>query len=366
MDNQHLRRLNLKNFRSHEKLELDFNSNFIFFSGPNGIGKTNILEAISLCSPGRGLRFANIDELRLISGSGNWHISALFEVEREFLELEIGIENNGKKSVRVDGKKQPLNNVASILKIIWLTPVMDRLWMGSSNERRRFLDRIVMNFFPDHPRDCIYYDRALRQRNLLFKDNQKDDAWFLAIERQMAEIGYRVDLNRRKIIVKLLETQKENIEPGFFPFLEANLTPLPFSNSEEFLEELVKNRITDRNSGRTSIGPHKSDLIVKHSAKNIDAKYCSTGEQKSLLLALFIANALAISKQFNKSPIILLDEILAHLDQENLENLFNKLKQVKSQIFATGTEKESFRNWSLDFKSFDLKSTDEGIKCFVT
>ena len=262
MDNQHLRRLILRNFRSHENLNLVFDSNFIFFSGPNGIGKTNILESISLCSPGRGLRFANVDELKLISGSGNWHISALFEIEKEFLELEIAMGDNGKKSVRVDGKKRPLNYVGKVFKIIWLTPNMDRLWVGSSYERRRFLDRIVMNFVPDHPKDCLTYDRALRQRNQLFKDNQNDNAWFLAVERQLAENGYRIDLNRRKVIDLLLKTQKEKIDPSFFPYLEASLTAESFSNSDEFLEVLVKNRGIDKSSGRTLIGPHKGKVLL--------------------------------------------------------------------------------------------------------
>ena len=137
-----------------------------------------------------------------------------------------------------------------------------------------------------------------------------------------------------------------------------------FSNSNEFLEVLVKNRGKDKSSGRTLIGPHKSDLMVRHSSKNIEAKYCSTGEQKSLLLSLFIANALAISSQFDQSPIILLDEILAHLDQNNLENLFYELELIKAQIFATGTEKNSFQNWNLESQSFDLRLTDEGIRCF--
>ena len=130
------------------------------------------------------------------------------------------------------------------------------------------------------------------------------------------------------------------------------------------MEVLVKNRSKDKSSGRTLIGPHKSDLMVRHSAKNIDAKYCSTGEQKSLLLSLFIANALAISSQFDQSPIILLDEILAHLDQKNLENLFYELELIKAQIFATGTDKNSFQNWNLKSQSFDLRLTNKGIRCF--
>jgi len=365
VDNQHLRRLRLRNFRSHESLDLDFNSNFIFFSGPNGIGKTNILEAISLFSPGRGLRFANVDELRAISGAGNWNVFSLFEVEKEFLEIEIGLENNGKKTVRVDGKRKPLIYIGSLLKIIWLTPVMDRLWTGRSAERRRFLDRITMSFFPDHPKDCLFYDRALQQRNQLLKNNEKDVAWFLAIEKQLAEVGYRIDSNRRKVIDILTQAQSIREEESFFPYLEVDLSPPEILNPEDFLETLIYNRAKDRISGRTIIGPHRSDLLVRHSAKNIDAKYCSTGEQKSLLLSLFIANALAICHQFGKPPIILLDEIVAHLDQENVKNLFCQLQKIKAQIFATGTERQSFQNLNLDSIFFDLKYTEEGKGYFI-
>jgi len=366
VDNQHLRSLRLRNFRSHESLDLEFNSNFIFFSGPNGIGKTNILEAISLFSPGRGLRFANSDELRAISGSGNWNVFSLFEVEKEFFEIEIGAENNGKKTIRVDGKRKPLNYVGSVLKIIWLTPSMDRLWTGRSFERRRFLDRMVMSFFPNHPKDCLFYDHALRQRNQLLKNNETDVSWFLAIEKQLAEVGYRIDVNRRKVIDILVQAQNIKEEESFFPYLEMHLSPPEILDSEDFLETLVNSRAKDRISGRTLIGPHRSDLLVRHSAKNIEAKYCSTGEQKSLLLSLFLANALAICNQFGKPPIILLDEIVAHLDQDNLGNLFCQLQKIKAQIFSTGTEKRSFQDLNLDSLFIDLRNTSEGVGCFIS
>ncbi len=318
MDNQHLRQLWLRNFRSHQNLKLDFDLNFIFFSGPNGIGKTNILEAISLFSPGRGLRFANIEELRLIS--------------------------------------------STILNVIWLTPSMDRLWMGGSHDRRRFLDRMVMNFFPEHARDCSLYDQALRQRNTLFKNNQTDVVWFSAIEKQLAEVGHRIDFNRRKVIEILIETQRSLIKEGFFPYLEVHLSPDRISNPEEYFEELVNSREKDRVAGRTLIGPHRSDLIVRHSAKNIEARYCSTGEQKSLLLSLFVANALAICNQFGKSPIILLDEIEAHLDQDNLAILFGQLQKINAQVFVTGTEHNSFKALGIDSLYFNLILTSEGVR----
>jgi len=362
---QNLRNLSLRNFRSHKNLELDLNSNFVFFSGPNGVGKTNILEAISLFSPGRGLRGANLNDLKSISSSVNWKLFSVFQVAEELLEVEICLDDDGKKTIRVDGKKKPLIYLGNILKIIWLTPSMDRLWTGVASERRKFLDRIVMNFFPDHPRDCLFYEQALRKRNQLFKENQTDLAWFSAIEKQMAEIGYRIDVNRRKVINILIESQKTLIERGFLPYLEVYLSSPEIINIEKFQEDLFNGRTKDKVLCRTLIGPHRSDLVVRHRAKNIEARYCSTGEQKALLLTLFVANAFAICRKFGAPPIILLDEIVAHLDQENFLNFFDQLKFINAQIFATGTEKSYFERLNLDFLSFDLKLTEEGIGFLV-
>ena len=234
--------------------------------------------------------------------------------------------------------------------------------MGGSHDRRRFLDRMVMNFFPEHARDCSLYDQALRQRNTLFKNNQTDVVWFSAIEKQLAEVGHRIDFNRRKVIEILIETQRSLIKEGFFPYLEVHLSPDRISNPEEYFEELVNGREKDRVAGRTLIGPHRSDLIVRHSAKNIEARYCSTGEQKSLLLSLFVANALAICNQFGKSPIILLDEIEAHLDQDNLAILFGQLQKINAQVFVTGTEHNSFKELGIDSLYFNLILTSEGVR----
>ena len=169
MDTLNLKQLKLRNFRSHKSLDLDFSSNFVYFSGPNGVGKTNILEAISLFSPGRGLRGASISDLTLSQSETFWNLSSLFKISNVFIELEIGLDKKGKKTLRVDGKNKPLIYLTEILKIIWITPLMDRLWIGGSSERRRFLDRLVMNFFPNHAKNCILYEHALKKEIFYLK-----------------------------------------------------------------------------------------------------------------------------------------------------------------------------------------------------
>ena len=351
MNNLNLKNLKLRNFRSHKSLDLDFYSHFIYFSGPNGVGKTNILEAISLFSPGRGLRGANINDLIKFNSEKLWDLYSIFKIANIFIEIEIGLDNKGKKNLRVDGKKKPLIYLTELLKIIWITPLMDRLWIGGSNDRRRFLDRLVMNFFPKHAKNCIIYEQALKKRNFLLKESEKDIAWFLAVEKQLSVIGYEIDKYRREVIELLIEMQINMKNQGFFPILNIDLDTQPFKNSEELFEELQKSRQTDFKAKRTLIGPHKSDLIVNHSIKNIQAKNCSTGEQKSLLLSFFILSSLAISRKFGKPPIILLDEIVAHLDKENLSIFLQQLISINAQIFATGTDINN-----LDILPFDTQS----------
>lgn len=366
MDILNLKQLKLRNFRSHKSIDLDFSSQFIYFSGPNGAGKTNILEAISLFSPGRGLRGASINDLTLSKSEALWKLSSLFKISNVLMEIEIGLDNKGKKVLMVDGKKKPLIYLTEILKIIWITPLMDRLWIGGSSERRRFIDRLVMNFFPDHAKNCILYDQALKKRNLLFKENVKDIAWFLAVEKQIAEIGYLIDKHRREVIDILAEMQISMKNKGYFPILKIEFDTYPIKNGDYLYEELQKSRKADFNAKRTLIGPHKTDFLVNHSIKNIQAKNCSTGEQKSLLLSLFILSSLAISKKFGKPPIILLDEIVAHLDKENLSIFLDQLISINAQIFATGTDRKNLDNLPVDFSSYSLDWNNGKSKVFLS
>ena len=354
MNNLNLKKLKLRNFRSHESLDLDFYSQFVFFSGPNGVGKTNILEAISLFSPGRGLRSANINDLKKADSEKLWDLVSLFNISNILIEIEIGLDHKGKKNLRIDGKKKPLIYLSELLKIIWITPLMDRLWIAGSSDRRRFLDRIVMNFFPNHTKNCIIYEQALKKRNFLLKENEKDVAWFLAVEKQLALIGYQIDKYRREVIELLIEMQKKMKNKGFFPILNIDLDTQPIKNSDELFEELQKSRQSDFKAKRTLVGPHKSDLIVNHSVKNIQAKNCSTGEQKTLLLSFFILSSLGISRKFGKPPIILLDEIVAHLDNENYSIFLQQLISINAQIFATGTDTKNLDILPCDIQSYSI------------
>ena len=366
MDTLNLKQLKLRNFRSHKSLDLDFSSNFVYFSGPNGVGKTNILEAISLFSPGRGLRGASISDLTLSESETFWNLSSLFKISNVFIELELGLDKKGKKTLRVDGKNKPLIYLTEILKIIWITPLMDRLWIGGSSERRRFLDRLVMNFFPNHAKNCVLYEHALKKRNFLFKENVNDIAWFLAVEKQLAEIGYLIDKNRREVIEIIIEMQVSMEQNGHFPILKLELDTYPIKNSEDLFEELQKSRKNDFNAKRTLRGPHKTDLLVSHGLKKMQAKNCSTGEQKSLLLSFFILSSLAISKKFRKPPVILLDEIVAHLDKENLTIFLDQLISINAQIFATGTDKKNLDILPAEAVSYSLDCNGGESKVFLS
>ena len=366
MDTLNLKKLNLRNFRSHKSLDLDLSSNFVYFSGPNGVGKTNILEAISLFSPGRGLRGANINDLTLSKSKTFWNLSSLFKISNVLIEIEIGLDKKGKKKLIVDGKNKPFIYLTELLKIIWITPLMDRLWIGGSTERRRVLDRLVMNFFPNHAKNCVLYEQALKKRNFLFKENLNDIAWFLAVEKQLAETGYLIDKNRRKFIEIIIEMQMCMKKKGHFPILKIELDTYPIKDSEDFFDKLKKSRKTDFNAKRTLIGPHRTDLLVNHGLKNIQAKNCSTGEQKSLLLSLFILSSLAISKKFRKPPLILLDEIVAHLDKENLIIFLDQLISINAQIFATGTDQKNLDILPADSLSYSIDWYDGESKVYLS
>ena len=365
MNNLNLKKLKLRNFRSHKSLDLDFYSHFIYFSGPNGVGKTNILEAISLFSPGRGLRGANVNDLIKNNSGKLWDLFSIFKISNILIEIEIGLDDKGRKNLRIDGKKKPLIFLTELFKIIWITPLMDRLWIGGSSDRRRFLDRLVMNFFPKHAKNCIIYEQALKKRNFLLKENEKDLAWFSAIEKQLALIGYQIDKYRREVIELLIEMQINMKYQGYLPILNIELDTQPIKSSEELLEEFQKSRQTDLKAKRTLIGPHKTDLLVSHSVKNIQAKNCSTGDQKSLLLSFFILSSLAISKKFGKPPIILLDEIVAHLDKENLSIFLQQLININAQIFATGTDIKNLDILPYDIQSYSIDWSENNSKVLL-
>ncbi len=349
-------RLSLADFRNYSSLALDFRSGAVVLTGENGAGKTNLLEAISFLSPGRGLRRAVLEDVARAGAAGGFAVHA--RVEGAFGEVEIGTGTMGEgpeaagRKVRINGAPaRSAEDMLEWLRIMWLTPAMDALFAGPAAERRRFVDRLVLAIDPAHGRRALDYEKAMRGRNRLLADNVRDDSWFEAIETQMAETGTAIAAARVEI-VRLLSAMIERL-PGDGPFprsdialagtLEEALPGRPAVDAEEaFRRSLADNRGRDRAAGRTLDGPHRSDLLVRHRPKDMPAELCSTGEQKALLTGLVLSHARLVAELSGAAPILLLDEIAAHLDAGRRAALFSILEELDCQAFMTGTDPELF------------------------
>ncbi len=361
------RRLTLTDFRSYERLDLDLDGRPVALTGCNGAGKTNLLEAISLLGPGRGLRHARLDELARIGAAGGWAVSARLENAGDEIALGVGAANGGdddRRLCRIDGRTASGPSAfADCLRLIWLTPAQDRLFMEGPGERRRFLDRLAMALDPALARISSAYETAMRQRQRLLEDKSRDDAWLSALELQMAENGVALAAARRDMAGALVAAAVEDDEAAFPAAdialegdLEAALGYAPAAEIEEdFLGKLKLNRRIDADAGRAICGPHRSDLLVTHRAKGRAARLCSTGEQKALLVGLVLANARALSLRPGAAPLILLlDEIAAHLDEERRAALFDILDHLQFQCFMTGTDASLFSAWGARAQSFEV------------
>jgi len=341
-------KLTLTNFRNYSSLSLPLQPGAIVLTGQNGAGKTNLLEAVSFLSPGRGLRRAKLDEVAKLSAPDGFVIHA--ELEGPFGDCRIGTGTNGSpegRRVRING--EPAKNTEALLdwlRVIWVTPSMDSLFTGPSSERRRFLDRMVLAIDPAHGRRTLDYEKSMRARNRLFADDIRNDAWFDAIEVQMAETGVAIAAARAEML-RLLTSMFERLPEGAFPkaelalsgFVEGILDGRPAVEvEEEFRLRLNTERGRDRAAGRTLEGPHLADMLVWHKPKAMPAASCSTGEQKALLLGLVLAHARLTSELSGSAPILLLDEISAHFDADRRAALFEILEELNCQSFMTGTE----------------------------
>lgn len=352
----HVARLSLADFRNYSSLALDFRSGAVVLTGENGAGKTNLLEAISFLSPGRGLRRAVLEDVARAGTAGGFAVHA--RIEGAFGEVEIGTGTLGEageaagRKVRINGSAvRSAEEMLDWLRIMWLTPAMDSLFTGPAAERRRFVDRLVLAIDPAHGRRALDYEKAMRGRNRLLADNVRDDAWFEAIETQMAETGTAIAAARVEI-VRLLFAMIERL-PGDGPFpradialsgtLEEALPGMPAVEAEEaFRRALAANRSRDRAAGRTLEGPHRSDFVVRHRPKAMPAGLCSTGEQKALLTGLVLSHARLVAELSGAAPVLLLDEIAAHLDSVRRAALFAILEELDCQAFMTGTDPELF------------------------
>jgi DNA replication and repair protein RecF len=351
----HITRLTLTNFRNYASLSLDFAPGAVVLTGDNGAGKTNLLEAVSLLTPGRGLRRAAYGEIAREGGDGGFAVHASLTGEAGDIAIGTGIaggEGEGGRKVRINAAPaRSTDELLEWLRVVWLTPAMDSLFRGPAGDRRRFLDRLVLAIDPQHGQRALDYEKAMRGRNRLLAESSRDGAWFDAIEAQMVETGVAIAAARAEL-VRLLAALIEKL-PGDGPFpqadigiageLEADAGRLPAVEIEEkFRRALAEGRMRDRAAGRTLDGPHRSDLVVRHRPKDMPAELCSTGEQKALLVGIALSHARLTGEMAGMAPILLLDEIAAHLDAGRRAALFSIIEELGGQTFMTGTDAALF------------------------
>jgi len=343
-------RLKLTNFRSYGFGEIAVSGASVVLAGPNGAGKTNVLDAISLLSPGRGLRGAKLAEhtrkAPVASEETLWAVAAT--VTRGGTEHEIGTgltQASASRQVRLNGAPaQSSADLGDIVQLIWLTPAMDRLFIESAGGRRRFLDRLVLGFDAGHARAATRYETAMRERARLLKFGPRDPAWLDGLENEMAEAGILIAQARAATVEKLSGALAEREGAGVFPAASLNLTDeIHLSSADDMRAAFASGRMRDAEAGRTLTGPHTTDLHVRHTGKRTDARDCSTGEQKALLISIMLADARELSRaREGLAPILLLDEIAAHLDSVRRAALFEEIHSLAAQAWMTGTDLSLF------------------------
>lgn len=355
-----LTRLAFENFRNYPSMQLRLDGRHVCLYGANGAGKTNLIEAVSMLSPGRGLRGAEFTDLIRRDAEGqlarNWALSADVrdgDVDRRLsLSLELDEQGKSKRTARLDGAPATQNDLGELMRIIWLTPSMDRVFVGPAGDRRKFLDRQVMAHFPSHGACSAAYEKAMRQRNALLEQGRADPAWLDAIELGMASAGAAMAIHRVDAVKMMQGVVLARLE-GAFPKALIDLEgeyetraahSVPLTDIEqEIVAQLRRNRARDQAAGRTLEGVHRTDLRVVHAPKGLPADQCSTGEQKALLIGLILANAQALfERDFAPSPLLLLDEAAAHLDSDRRAALYDELAALGGQAWLTGTDRSLF------------------------
>ena len=356
-------RLTLCNFRCYVRSELALSGRPVVLAGPNGAGKTNLLDAISLLSPGRGLRSAQLaDHIRKAPQSADegvlWAVAAAISRDRECYEIGTGLVSSqpgtNHREVHLNGARaQNSADLGEIVQMIWLTPAMDRLFSESASGRRRFLDRLVLGFDPAHARRSLRYEQAMRERARLLKFGPRDSSWLAGLENEMAEAGAEIATARAATVERLNLALAERARAGVFPSAELALQgetdKLVAERGRDATDALragfAAARIRDAETRRTTLGPHVSDLTARHSGKRMDARDCSTGEQKALLISIVLADAWELSPQCGGiAPILLLDEIAAHLDSRRRAALCEEILALGAQAWLTGTDLTLFEN----------------------
>ncbi|MEP9401342.1 DNA replication/repair protein RecF [Sphingomonas sp. VNH70] len=334
-----LRRLTLTDFRNHAAATIEPGPGFVVLSGPNGAGKTNLLEAVSLLAPGRGLRRAALSDMAREGGAGGFGVAAALEGD---IDLATGTLPNApeRRIVRINGANASAAALAERLSVLWLTPAMDRLFVEPAGERRRFLDRLTLALDPGHGVQATRYDAAMRQRNrLLAEDGVPDRDWLAALEARMVEHGLAMAA-ARAACVAALDARIAAAPAAGFPRAALALEGWQ-GDAARFARELAEGRARDAAAGRALGGPHRTDLIVADRDRGQAAARCSTGEQKALLLGLVLAHAELVADRSGRAPVLLLDEVAAHLDPDRRAALFARAAGI-GQVWLTGTEAALF------------------------
>jgi DNA replication and repair protein RecF len=359
MPSASIHRLTLTNFRSYRAASVRTDAQMVVLTGHNGAGKTNMLEAISFLAPGRGLRRATLEEVAFTEGDGSWAVSSEIEGALGLATLGTGIEppsaegSAPQRQCRID--REPVTSASAFidhLKMIWLTPAMDALFNGPASERRRFLDRLVLAVDPEHSGRVSALERALRSRNRLLEDPRADPHWLDAIEHETAELAVAVAAMRAETVRRLQAVlAARQLQASAFPAariaLDGILERLALEQPAIAVEDhyratLRENRARDAAAGRTLAGPHLTDLAVVYAPKDIPAADASTGEQKALLIGLVLTHAGLIAEMTGVAPILLLDEVVAHLDPARRMALFGEVARLAGQVWMTGADPAAF------------------------
>jgi len=354
-------RLILTDFRNYDYLKVETDERPVVLTGLNGSGKTNLLEAISFLTPGRGLRRARLGDVANKTGTGRWAVAADIRSPQGTTTVGTGLtaspsENGNKeiadrRSVKIDG--QMMNSSAALagqIRVNWLTPQMDRLFQEGASGRRRFLDRLTFGFDPAHGKRTTVFEKVMRERNRLLKQGHYDKHWISSLERTLSESGTAIAAARQEAVDRLnaaMTVDGTGQVSSAFPkagltvsgTVEDWLRNMPALATEDiYREKLETTRHIDEKAGSTTLGPHRSDLGVLHKDKDLPADLCSTGEQKALLISIVLADARLQAGQQGRAPVLLLDEITAHLDQKRRQALFDEIEQMKAQAWMTGTD----------------------------
>lgn len=367
-----IRRLTLTNFRSYHAAKIELpDAGPVVLTGPNGAGKTNLIEAISYLAPGRGLRRAALDEVAFNQGDGGWAVSAEVDSAIGLATLGTGIEPPSAEDASISRQcridREPVSSAtafADYLRVVWLIPAMDQLFNGPASERRRFLDRLVLAVDAQHGSRVSALERSLRSRNRLLENGERDTHWLDAVEHETAELAVAVAAARHETVSRLAAALTAAGDDSAFPragialegWMEAMVPTHAAADIEDrYREVLRENRARDAAAGRTLDGPHLSDLVVTFAAKAIAAADASTGEQKALLIRLILAHAGLLKDMTGAAPVLLLDEVVAHLDPSRRAALYDALAALGAQVWMTGADPAAFADLVGRASLFDVR-----------